>query len=747
MRSIAPLLLLVLVISCTGTIDTTLVGNVCGDAIINGQEICDTGSESQTCDSDCTTPVCGDGRVNKSFTPASATGPEECDDGGNSNGDGCSSTCQLEASENLEPRCGDGVVGADELCDTGIDSATCDSDCTAPACGDGHVNKTFTPAGAATFEHCDDGGTVDGDGCSAACQFEWCGNGIADGEEACDDGNDVDLDACRNDCTRHACGDGIDSLAEACDAGGDGPACDADCTIAECGDARVNRNHTPLGAPGVEQCDDGGTDDGDGCSATCQIETCGNNVTETANGEECDDGNETDTDACRNDCRLPRCGDGLTNGTPIEDCDSGAINSVVCNFDCTTPACGDGIINRLFTPPLAAGVEQCDDGGTAAGDGCSATCQIETCGNNVTEAVNGEQCDDGNAVDDDTCRNNCQLPTCGDGVVNNGEPCDSAGQNTASCNFNCTSPACGDGVLNRSFTPPLAPGFEQCDDGGTNNGNGCSSLCQIETCGNGTPESSNGEQCDDGNSVETDSCRNNCQNPRCGDGVLRISPVPLAEFCDELGVNTSGCDYDCSQPQCNDGLINVAAGEECDDANFLDDRCTNTCRINLCGDGVLWSGVEACDDGGDLTSCDYDCTDVQCNDGIVNTAAGEDCDDGNNDGSDGCSACRFTFIDVPTIVDFGTVTVGNTGGPLPVPVFNPSAGDFIEPIDVVFASGGSVFSVASSDCTLGLAPLSSCTIFIQFDPDVDGPHADQALIGSDSFGGRRMVFLSGEGVP
>ena len=36
--------------------------------------------------------------------------------------------------------------------------------------------------------------------------------------------------------------------------------------------------------------------------------------------------------------------------------------------NCTSPVCGDGI---------AAGTEECDDGGTMSGDGCSSTCQLE----------------------------------------------------------------------------------------------------------------------------------------------------------------------------------------------------------------------------------------------------------------------------------------------------------------------------------------------------------------------------------
>lgn len=64
--------------------------------------------------------------------------------------------------------------------------------------------------------------------------------------------------------------------------------------------------------------------------------------------------------------------------------------------------CGNGIIE--------AG-ETCDDGNTYNGDGCSATCQIESvipvCGNGVVET--GESCDDGNLVSGDGCSGTCQV--------------------------------------------------------------------------------------------------------------------------------------------------------------------------------------------------------------------------------------------------------------------------------------------------------------------------------------------------
>ena len=73
--------------------------------------------------------------------------------------------------------------------------------------------------------------------------------------------------------------------------------------------------------------------------------------------------------------------------------------------------CGDGF--------LWAGVETCDDGGTADGDYCASGCDEVTgaCGDGVVQG--NESCDDGNTVSNDYCLFNCQLVTgsCGDGVI------------------------------------------------------------------------------------------------------------------------------------------------------------------------------------------------------------------------------------------------------------------------------------------------------------------------------------------
>ena len=146
---------------------------------------------------------------------------------------------------------------------------------------------------------------------------------------------------------------------------------------------------------------------------------------------------------------------------------SAEIKSTIAGAGCLVPIgnCGNGVVDPG---------EQCDDGNTVAGDGCSPSCQREVCGNHIRDP--GEQCDDGNTVSGDGCSATCQRePRCGDGVLDPGEECDDG--NTVSgdgCSATCQhEPRCGDGVLD--------PG-EECDDGNTVAGDGCSPTCRLEAC-------------------------------------------------------------------------------------------------------------------------------------------------------------------------------------------------------------------------------------------------------------------------
>jgi cysteine-rich repeat protein len=75
--------------------------------------------------------------------------------------------------------------------------------------------------------------------------------------------------------------------------------------------------------------------------------------------------------------------------------------------DFTAPICGNGT--------LESG-ESCDDGNPNDGDGCSALCDSEFCGDGMLQPALGEQCDDGNQSDGDGCSMNCQFDLDGDGV-------------------------------------------------------------------------------------------------------------------------------------------------------------------------------------------------------------------------------------------------------------------------------------------------------------------------------------------
>jgi cysteine-rich repeat protein len=63
---------------------------------------------------------------------------------------------------------------------------------------------------------------------------------------------------------------------------------------------------------------------------------------------------------------------------------------------------------------------------------------------------------------------------------------------------------------------------------------------QPPVCGNGTIES--GEECDDGNTEDADGCQADCQLPVCGDGI-----VDPDEQCDDGNTsNDDGCEDDCT---------------------------------------------------------------------------------------------------------------------------------------------------------------------------------------------------------
>ena len=297
--------------------------------------------------------------------------------------------------------------------------------------------------------------------------------------------------------------------------------------------------------------------------------------------------------------------------------------------------------------------EECDDGGTVAGDGCSATCVVEDgwvcsvgqqppsyvpttvgclprCGDG--QRVGDEQCDDGNNVGNDGCGSRtggagfdnpndyyfgvctdrypglsgpefpdyycrgCQLEV-GWACPTDGQPCHAI---------------CGDG---------LTRGAETCDDGNTAGGgaaaDGCGADCRIES----------GWACP---------ARYDCLRGPNGEPVMDL----VGENPYHSPQQLCGGQYfrDACMPICGDGV--VAGDELCDDGNNASgDGCagrTNTLECALAYKaGSLPDGCRGCFAEGGYHCVGSECG-TQCGDGFV--TSDEVCDDGDTDSGDGCDA-------------------------------------------------------------------------------------------------------------
>ena len=353
----------------------------------------------------------------------------------------------------------------------------------------------------------------------------------------------------------------------------------------------------------------------------------------------------------------PICDNGVLEGGEL--CDDGDEEGVGCSDDCTkvdpdylcleegkpckrVVTCGNGVIE---------GTEACDDGQgegkTKDGDGCSADCTkveagyscvkpgepcvvLPVCGNGTRER--GEQCEDGQETPEpgDGCDENCQL----EDESGTEWECPPTGP--------CVEVECGDGVRART---------EECDDGDTEDSDGCSSVCEVEEgftcsksgcraiCGDGIILGD--EECDDDNGQSGDGCSGACRiepfwncdqsEPTvcvseivCGNGT-----VDPGEVCDPGGAGgvpvdpTSSCygptaasNLACkafdsglvNPPVCGNGIVEFQ--EDCDGATGTFEGC-NACQredgyvcpapgtcflIPECGDGIL-QGNEECDRG------------------------------------------------------------------------------------------------------------------------------------------------------
>jgi cysteine-rich repeat protein len=279
------------------------------------------------------------------------------------------------------------------------------------------------------------------------------------------------------------------------------------------------------------------------------------------------------------------------------------------------PVCGNGAVEWP---------ESCDNnvGTPLSCDGCSATCRFESCddSNPCTADTCGPQLGcrnapvpDGTACPDGSVCNGAE--TCIEGACNGGTPLNCNDNNT------CTKDMC-DPVTGCVVPHPPEPSGTPCSD---------NNLCTLnDTCnGSGTCTPGAPLVCMDGRECTIDTC-----NPQTG---CVFSNRPGA--CMDDG-------NPCTGDVCSSGTCTHPAGNEgasCEDGLFctVSDTCHNgVCRngpANTCTDGALCT-TDVCDEG--ARQCVHNVVSPCCGNGLQE--AGEECDDGNADNTDGCLAtCKL----------------------------------------------------------------------------------------------------------
>ncbi len=341
------------------------------------------------------------------------------------------------------------------------------------------------------------------------------------------------------------------------------------------------------------------------------------------------------------------------------------------NNDHGTGACGDGVVDSG---------EQCDDGNTVSGDGCSSVCKIETagsiCGDGIVDVAT-EGCDDGNTVSGDGCSSDCRVE------VHN---------------------PCGNGTLDTG---------ETCDDGNATGGDGCGTTCQVEmgfmctgspsvctavpvatgTCaapvqltlapvGSISTATVMGDTTANANQVDAGVCNSELNAGAGHDQIFTFTTTIAQRVVLTLNNHVTSTAFD--------GVLRLATAA-CDLATDVNGNVVATGGIaNGCSDSSGSSGSEVLTyasldagtyfivvDGYSSTangafSITVDAGTATCGNGVIES--GEGCDDHNVAAGDGCSAtCAvengYTCTGTPSVctvvagscADSGTIALTHTG--------------------------------------------------------------------------------------
>jgi len=335
---------------------------------------------------------------------------------------------------------------------------------------------------------------------------------------------------------------------------------------------------------------------------------CGNGIKDI--GEACDDGNTNETDGCRANCQLPTCGD-LSVNQASEQCDeadgiAGDQPSESC-FECKLNVCGDG--NQDLEEP---GVEECDDGNTAAGDGCT-NCTIDPTlcdANGLTVTL---------ALDYPVQ----QLGGVQATALELGYP------------TSVSIPGSGtDASVRQRVTSVLPPAFRFATRDTDSNADQVDDVVRAEAiapdlskidpqpiarvqfdCPQGTPARASDFPCAIAELVDMSGAPFDPQNKALAHCNVTLGGGGLAPTTTTSSTtSTTGVAQPTTTttvpPGCGNGMTD--AGEECDDGNTNpDDGCTNACTI--CGNNNI-TVPETCDDGNTAAddNCPADCQIAAC---------------------------------------------------------------------------------------------------------------------------------------
>ncbi|MBW2731940.1 MAG: hypothetical protein JRH20_06070 [Deltaproteobacteria bacterium] len=590
----------------------------CGNGVVEAEESCDTtiapsqtGACPQSCDDSipCTTDKLVGAGCSAACSHTAITTCSTLSDGC------CANGCNANNDADCSADCGNGVLEADESCDTAI--ATGQKGSCPQSCDDGKVCTTDTLVGAACSASCSfvpvlSCGAAEGC-CPASCNANndrdckpSCGNGVVEAGESCDTAIPAtSKGTCPLSCDDHeACT--LDTLT--------GSACTAECSFAPISTCSVAMNDgcCPTGCNSLNDAD-------------CLVE-CGNGVFEP--GERCDTGIPTGLKgACPFACAsLDPCVATTLEGsacqtycsrTPITQCEPQIADRCCpagCNslsdVDCPTD-CGNGLLEAGERCDTAIPVGQkgaCPIGCISNMDPCSkTTLLVDGCQTRCNTIVT-TQCDLRTA--DKCCPTGCTPFTdvdcpavCGNGILEPGERCDTAIPRIekGSCPTFCLSlvDPCRktsllvDGCQTRCNTVVTT----QCDLRTADKccPTGCTPFTDVDcpaVCGNGILEP--GERCDTAiPNFQKGACPAFCLSLPCRPATLEgeacgahCSTVVttqcnprVADRCCPTGCN-SFTDVDCS-PVCGNGI--VEAKETCDTAIPKGEKgyCPTLCFMSI----------------------------------------------------------------------------------------------------------------------------------------------------------------------